>query len=317
VIIDKGNGMRFWPLFILLFEVGCGPGPVAAPEPVGFTAVESAGLPNLFRVSDRLYSGGGPDGDAGFAELRRLGIRTIISVDGARPDAATAARYGMRYVHLPVGYNGIPRDKVLALVKAVRELPGPVYVHCHHGQHRGPAAVAVIQLCTDPAWDRARAEAWFRAAGTDPRYVGLIGLPRTLVPPAPNELAATPADFPEAAKIPDLARVMVGIDERWDRFKLVKAAGWKTPKDHPDLDPPHEAVQLAETFREAARLGEATSRGPEFVRHLAGTEAAMTDLERVLRASPVDTARANAAFGRTANTCTDCHARFRDRPGDR
>jgi protein tyrosine phosphatase (PTP) superfamily phosphohydrolase (DUF442 family) len=309
--------MRSLTPLVLLLAVGCGPQPMAIPEPPGFAAVEVPGLPNLFRVSDRVYSGGNPDGDVGFAELRRLGVRTVISVDGARPDTATAARYGLRYVHLPVGYDGIPRDKALALVKAVQDLPGPVYVHCHHGQHRGPAAVAVIQLCTDPTWDRARAEAWFRAAGTDPRFTGLVGIPQSLVRPTADELAAAPADFPEAAMIPDLARLMVGIDERWDRLKLVKAAAWKSPKDHPDLDPPHEAVQLAEAFREAARLSEATNRGPEFVRHLAGAEAAAAELERALRSSHVDTVRAGAAFTRMAGTCTDCHARFRDRPADR
>src|SRR4051794_27773883 len=83
-------------------------------EPV---PIAEPGLPHAFRVSDRIYSGGSPDGEAGFAELERLGVKTIISVDGARPDVDAATRHGIRYVHLPVGYDGIPRERVLELSK--------------------------------------------------------------------------------------------------------------------------------------------------------------------------------------------------------
>jgi protein tyrosine phosphatase (PTP) superfamily phosphohydrolase (DUF442 family) len=275
------------------------------------------GLHNVFQVSDNLYSGSGPEGDAAFAELRRLGVRTVISVDGAKPDVEAAARHGLRYVHLPFGYDGIPRDKVLALARAARDLPGPVYVHCHHGKHRGPAAVAAIQLCTDPTWDAARAEAWLKTAGTDPRYAGLTGLPRSLARPMPEELARVPADFPSVAPVPDLARVMVQVDERWDHLKLVKSAGCSAPRDHPDIDPPHEAVQLAEHYREAARLPDAGRRGPELAKRLSEAEAAATELEQALRTKPVDSDRAERAFARSAASCAGCHDQFRDRPGGR
>jgi protein tyrosine phosphatase (PTP) superfamily phosphohydrolase (DUF442 family) len=101
------------------------------------------GVENAYRLSPRLYSGGEPRGEQAFAALKSLGIKTAISVDGATPDAETARRYGIRYVHLPVGYDGISREQAVRIIKAARTLPGPVFVHCHHGKHRGPAAVAV------------------------------------------------------------------------------------------------------------------------------------------------------------------------------
>ena len=57
---------------------------------VRFRAVPSSHLPNLWQIHSRVYSGGLPDGPAAFEELRDLGIRTIISVDGLKPDADTA-----------------------------------------------------------------------------------------------------------------------------------------------------------------------------------------------------------------------------------
>jgi protein tyrosine phosphatase (PTP) superfamily phosphohydrolase (DUF442 family) len=307
--------MRHRFAIVLGLVVGCGTQSITTSSGSVANPVETKGLHNAFRVSDQVYSGSSPEGDEGFAELRRLGVRTIISVDGAKPDAETATRYGLRYVHLPVGYDGIPRDKVLALVKAVKELPGPVYVHCHHGRHRGPAAVAAIQLCTDPTWDPGRAEAWLRTAGTDPRYTGLVGIPRSLVPPTADELARAPSEFPSAARIPDLAQFMVGIDELWDRLKLVKDAGWKTPKDHPDVDPPHELLLLLESYREAARLVDSRRRGPEFAKRLADAEAAVTELDQALRA--MDFNRSEAVFTRSAAACIECHTQFRDRPSER
>ncbi len=298
---------RIW-LGLLLVVAGC---QGTANGPVAILPLEVAGLHNVFRVSDRIYSGSSPDGDAVFAAIRKLGIETIISVDGAKPDAETARRYGLRYVHLPFGYDGIPRDRILGLARAATDLPGPIYVHCHHGKHRGPAAVAAIQLCIDPAWDADRAEAWLKTAGTDPRYTGLTALPQSLVRPTPEELARVPSDFPAAAPVADLARLMVNVDQRWDHLKLVKAAGWIAPPNHPDIDPAHEAVQLIEHYREAARLISVKHRSPAFAILLDEAESAAIALEASLRAK--DDARTTAAFARSATACAKCHETYRDK----
>jgi protein tyrosine phosphatase (PTP) superfamily phosphohydrolase (DUF442 family) len=276
--------------------------------------LDVAGLHNAFRVSDRVYSGSSPEGEAGFTSLARLGVKAVVSVDGAAPDVEAAERHGLRYVHLPVGYDGISRDRVLALARVARELPGPIYVHCHHGQHRGPAAVAVVQLCTDPTWDRGRAEAWLKTAGTDPRYTGLTSLPRSLVPPRADELAQATVELPAVAPVANLARLMVGVDERWDHLKLVKAAGWAPPPGHADIDPPHEAAMLVEHFREMGRLDSVTGRGPEFAKLMDEARAVAADLELALRAKPVGADQAAKAFARSSATCAACHTQFRDRP---
>jgi hypothetical protein len=143
-------------------------------------------------------------------------------------------------------------------------------------------------------------------AGTDPKYTGLVGLPKSLARPAPGELDGVPSDFPKTATVPDLTKRMVAIDERWDHLKLAKAAGWTPPKNHPDIDPPHDAVQLVEHYREAARLP--AGKGMPF----AEAEAAASELEKAIRAK--DHSAADAAFARSAKSCTACHATHRDAP---
>lgn len=67
-------------------------------------------------------------------------MRTVISVDGAKPDVKLAKKYGIRYVHLPHGYDGIQEQRAREPARAVRDLEGPIFIHCHHGKHRSPAA---------------------------------------------------------------------------------------------------------------------------------------------------------------------------------
>lgn len=237
-------------------------------------------------------------------------MKTIISVDGTRPDVERARKFGLRYVHIPVEYGGISREQVVQLVRAARALPGPIYVHCHHGQHRGPAAAAVIRRCRPDGWSADEAVAYLQAAGTDPKYEGLFATVRDLTPPGAAELRAGPADFPEVAEVGDLTARMVEIDAIWDALKRAKAHGWKADAE----SAAHLALRLTEQYREAARLPDHSRRPEPYRRLLADAEHAAGELEVALR--PSDTAAADRAFERSAALCTACHREHRDRRRD-
>jgi protein tyrosine phosphatase (PTP) superfamily phosphohydrolase (DUF442 family) len=258
-------------LFLALVASGCqqGGSPSSAPpEPTASSPVpvKAKGLHNVFRISAKLYSGSGPEGDEGFQSLHNLGIKTVISADGAQPDLNRARKFGLRYVHIPIGYNGVPREKALQIAKAVHELPGPFYIHCHHGKHRGPTAAAVARLCMEDQCGVDNALAVLRNAGTDPRYTGLFKSVQAFQRPTAQELAQLRVELPESVKVAGVTQAMVIIDHSWHNMTLIRAAGWKTPPDHPDIDPPHEALQLVEGFQELARLPEISKRPGIFAR---------------------------------------------------
>jgi protein tyrosine phosphatase (PTP) superfamily phosphohydrolase (DUF442 family) len=278
--------------------------------------IEASGLHNVFRITDKLLSGSSPEGDAGFESLQKLGIKTILTVDGAIPDVERARKFGMRYVHIPIGYDGVPTEAALRMARAVRDLPGPVYIHCHHGQHRGPASAAAVHLLLDPNCTVATAVGEMKRAGTDPRYEGLYAAPARIRKLGPVDLDKVDAQFPESVKPAAFAQVMVSIDEEWEKLKAIKAAGWKATQLNPNLRPGHEALLLNELLREAVRMPESAARPQDFRDWLAAAERGSTNLHTALmsKAKAANAEAADKAFRDLGATCARCHAKYRDVP---
>lgn len=282
--------------------------------------LEAKGVANLFRLTDHVYSGGEPQGADGFAALQRLGVRTVLSVDGTRTDAETARRFGMRYVHIPIGYDGIDETHALRIVKTAESLPGPVFIHCHHGQHRGPTAAAIVCLA-DGKWNHEQAVAWMKQAGTSADYAGLYRTVREFSAPTPERLAAVPNEFPEHAAVPPLVETMTAIDHLWDHMIALHDAGWTISADQPKLDPPHDALLLVEQFRELSRTSPRAMQDDDFRRRLTTATTASSRLEAVLRQLALQSTAplrrdAEQAYRAVKDSCKQCHQKYRDN-GDR
>lgn len=276
-----------------------------------FRPVEPHRLDNAHVLSGKVIAGAQPEGDAGFQALRDLGIRTILSVDGAKPDVELAHKYGMRYVHLPIGYDGVPKDRGEEIAKALQELPGPIYVHCHHGKHRSAAAVAVACVFNGMLAAN-QAEDVLKTFGTGTNYQGLWRDALNARRIDPQALDKVKVDYVEAARIPELAEAMIRVDASNDRLKLIQAAGWKTPAGHPDLSAAHEALMLQEHYKEIARLGSVLARPEDFRVQLTRAEQETTRLQQILSAKPINATDADATYKLVAASCTNCHKSYRD-----
>ena len=261
----------------------------------GFAAepmpVPVSGLHNSFRVTDRIFSGSQPDGDSAFAELARLGVKTIVSVDGAKPDVATARKYGLRTIHLPLGYDGVPAARIAELTRAASTLTGALYVHCHHGKHRGPTAVAIICEAAE-GWDAERAEAWLRQAGTADDYPGLYRSVREFRPATKAQMEQG-GELPEQAKTPALVDVMVAFDARLDALKAAPATAGAQP-----------ATLLWEQLRELKRSEAAAARPADYLTMLGDAEKAALELRHSM---------SNAGVRALSESCAACHKKYRNR----
>ncbi|MCC6971830.1 MAG: hypothetical protein IT434_16580, partial [Phycisphaerales bacterium] len=205
-----------------------------------------SGLHNVVAYHDGFYSGSVPEGDAGFDAVAGMGVKTIISVDGAAPEVEYAKARGIRYIHLPIGYNGFDEARKLEIVRATRDAmaQGPVYVHCHHGKHRsaGAAAATAVSL----GWmTPGEATARMKVSGTAPNYKGLYACAAAATVVGADVINAVTPHFPEIAPPQGFVKAMVELDEINEHLKLIEKAGWQPPKDHPDLDPVAEAGRMA------------------------------------------------------------------------
>ena len=276
-----------------------------------FTPLVTPHLHNAYRVTDKVLSGAQPEGEASFEALAALGVRTIISVDGAKPDVAAAKRHGLRYVHLPIGYDRVELDEGRAIAKAIAELPGPIYVHCHHGKHRSAAAVAVACV-QNGSLKPDLTESVLSTFGTGENYVGLWHSARDARPLDPGTLEQLNVEFVETAKVPPLADAMVKIDGHFEHLKQLQKASWQPPQDHPDLSATHEALQLHEHLIELGRGQPAEGKPPEYLKLLIESQEATRSLRKALAASPLRDTDAREAMTRVGRSCTACHSDYRD-----
>ena len=95
-------------------------------------------------------------------------------------------------------------------------------------------------------------------------------------------------------------------------LKLVRKALWRQPPDHPDVDPPHEALQVLEGLVEMGRLDEAREYPEDFREMLSASVSSARALEAALRSNPVDAKSADEAYARLKQSCNDCHTPYRN-----
>jgi protein tyrosine phosphatase (PTP) superfamily phosphohydrolase (DUF442 family) len=274
------------------------------------TPLPSIHVHNLFRATTNVFSGSSPSGDSAFAEIARLGVKTLISVDGSRPEVETAHKHGLRYIHLPIGYDGVPTHRVAELARAAQSSAGPIYVHCHHGLHRGPAAVAVI--CQAIAgWTTNQAVSWLKQAGTATDYPGLYRSAMDFRPPEASALIGI-VELPEVARASSLVEAMVTMDAEFDRLKAAQKAGWSKIPNEPDLTPAHPATILWEHLRELARTDDTAKRPEDYRTKLANAEKASDQFRTLLRDASSNTAPRDAAFKSLGQSCAACHKQYRN-----
>jgi protein tyrosine phosphatase (PTP) superfamily phosphohydrolase (DUF442 family) len=291
---------------------------VIAAKSSGVSRVPSRRLPNLIKFNDAVYSGGTPDGPLGFDELRSLGIKTVISVEAIPPDAEKARAKGLRYVHLPHGYDGISPTRRLQLSKAVATLDGPIYIHCHHGIHRSPAATAMV--CVSLGWlNSEQGLATLRFAGTSSRYRGLYQSVRDADLLNEEELRDAATEFVERIEVPPMTEKMVFLESLLASLEEQSKSGWELPGKDPDKTAEYQALLLKEHYREWLREGVSENSVREsntdvFRRLVEDAEENARRLEKALGTIRSPPSEISGRFEHVKNDCVECHRRFRDLP---
>ena len=125
---------------------------VAMPAPAHHLGVSGVTIENFGKINDNYYRGSQPNQEE-FAQLKRLGIKTVIDLreDYKKNEETSVRDLGMNYVRIPL------RTRVAATEEQWKYFLGlvndpanqPVYVHCKGGRHRTGAMTAIYRITHD------------------------------------------------------------------------------------------------------------------------------------------------------------------------
>ncbi len=296
-------------LFVSLCALA--PEPAEQPDitPDAIHSLEATHLHNVIRYGTGVVGGSAPDSVAQFDALAAMGVKTILSVDGATPMVELAEARGIRYIHVPTQYAGVGTKESLQLTKALRDAPRPIYVHCHHGKHRGPAAaaLALVQL---GEIDNEAALQLLVDAGTSPSYPGLYACVREARPVTAATLNDTEITLPSVASVSGMVGHMAAIDRHFDNIKLLRTTNWAVPRSHPDLVPAAEAGVVENHLRSLLSDKSMLEYDDAFVSEMQESQILAQLLEDALAQG--DLTQATTHYTRLVASCSRCHDVYRN-----
>lgn len=265
-------------------------------------------LPNLIKVSKTVFSGAQPHEKWGYPELKKMGINTIVSVDGATPAVEIAKSLGMDYVHIPIGYDGISAKQAATLKSVLSKKEAPFYIHCHHGKHRGPSAASVL-LIRAGVISKDQALSFVQQAGLSPHYKGLWKAIEDAATQLNDE--TKPLPLVSQAVVSDYTQAMVEIDEVYHHLKDFAKNKWQPLPESPDLTAEHSALMLWEKLKELPRTTKYEfSHEDVYTAALEANTKAAKELHTVLQTASFG--NANTAMKQLKESCIDCHSEYRD-----
>ncbi len=109
-------------------------------------------IKNFGRINENYYRGGQPEA-VDFADLKKLGIKTVINLrndaSGKEPDRVKTA--GMTYFQIPLtGSRPATAEQTEYFLSIVNDPDNwPVFVHCAAGRHRTGEMTAIYRITHD------------------------------------------------------------------------------------------------------------------------------------------------------------------------
>jgi len=133
------------------------PAPGTARRPIRWaTRVERPGLPNLHKVSARLYRGAQPTAE-GMRQLRQMGVKTVVNLRKFHSDRDEIGDTCLGYEH--IYFNPLhPEEKeIVRFLQIVTDKSRvPAFVHCQRGADRTGTMCAIYRIAVQ-GWTKGKA----------------------------------------------------------------------------------------------------------------------------------------------------------------
>ena len=114
------------------------------------------GVPNLHRINDRLYRSAQPTAE-GMANLKELGIKTIVSLRSFHSDRDEIWNTGLEYEDIFMKAWHPEREDVVRFLRLASDPERtPILVHCQHGADRTGVMSAIYRVAVQ-GWSKEEA----------------------------------------------------------------------------------------------------------------------------------------------------------------
>lgn len=154
----------------------------AARPAVWAAPVALQGVPNLYRIDGHLYRSAQPS-EAGFAALKKMGVKTVVSLRAFHSDRDYCTKSGLAHCYrIPILTWDLEREEIVRFLRyATDPALQPLLVHCQHGADRTGTMSAVYRIVVQ-GWskDEAIREMTKGGYGFHPIWSGLIDTIRKL-----------------------------------------------------------------------------------------------------------------------------------------
>ncbi len=108
--------------------------------------LDRPGLPNLHKVSPLFYRSAQPDA-GGMAELKKMGIRSVVNLRSRHSDKEIMEGSDLQYVSLPMNAWKTDEEDAVRFLKIFHDAKNtPILLHCKHGADRTGSMTAVYRV---------------------------------------------------------------------------------------------------------------------------------------------------------------------------
>jgi protein-tyrosine phosphatase len=113
--------------------------------------IKIQGVPNAGKINETLLRGAQPSAQ-GLAELKKLGVTTVVDLRGNRGpvawERAEVESLGMQFVNIPISGWSPPSDRQVAeFLRLTKQDPTQkIFVHCYYGKDRTAVMVAAYRI---------------------------------------------------------------------------------------------------------------------------------------------------------------------------
>jgi protein tyrosine phosphatase (PTP) superfamily phosphohydrolase (DUF442 family) len=141
-------------LSVLLITAVPGSGSENAGRPKDWAQpVPLAGVPNLHRINDKLYRSAQPT-EEGMANLKQLGVKTIVSLRSFHSDRDEIGSTGLQYEHIYMKAWHPEEKEAVRFLRIVTDPESmPVLFHCLHGADRTGTMSAIYRVAVQ-GWSK-------------------------------------------------------------------------------------------------------------------------------------------------------------------